>query len=38
MGAVGFEMDFRITIFSWFGCVAEGFAKPISDIPGSCFG
>lgn len=23
---------------SQFGCKAERFAKPISDIPGSCFG
>lgn len=36
MYAVEFEMVFDITIF--LGCVAEGFVKPIPDIPGSCFG
>lgn len=35
--AAEFEMDSYITISSCFRYVAEGFAKPISDNPGSCF-
>lgn len=36
--AAEFEMDLCITILLGFGYAAEGFEKPISDIPGSCFG